>query len=484
MMDSLVRFLNWYEEGVLFYLFSINSIYFVLLLVGFFELLRYRFVRHDPEEDGALELSTLVPPISILAPAYNEAATVRESVRAMLMLRYSEFEVIVINDGSRDDTLKLLIEEFHLYKSARYYEATLDSKPIRAVYESMDPIRLVVIDKENGGKADSLNAGINVARYPLVCAVDSDSVLEDNALLLVARAFVEDHHHVLAVGGIIRVANGCQISGGRVETVDLPSSWIARFQVVEYFRAFLGGRVAFSSFNCLLVISGAFGLFLKSAVIAVGGYQTSTVGEDMELVVRLHRWACQQRKKYKIVFRPDPVCWTEVPESMRILKRQRNRWQRGTIETVWAHKAMIGNPRYGFLGLFAFPYFVLFEMLGPLVELTGYFLTVIGFCLGLFHWKTAMLFFLAAVLYGMVLSIASVVLEELTTRRYPGVWNLVGLMVAGAVENFGFRQALTVWRAQAFIGVLRGNKNWGKMERKGFQKTRPSSQDGVLVKDQ
>ena len=473
-MDSLVRFLNWYEQCVLFYLFSINSIYFVLLLIGFFELLRYRFVQHDPEEDRALELSTLVPPISILAPANNEAATVCESVRAMLMLRYSEFEVIVINDGSKDDTLELLIKEFHLYKSARYYEASLDSKPIRAIYESMDPIRLVVVDKENGGKADSLNAGINVARYPLVCAVDADSVLEDNALLLVARPFLEDREHVLAVGGIIRVANGCQISGGRIETVDLPSSWIARFQVVEYFRAFLGGRVAFSSFNCLLVVSGAFGLFLKSAVVAVGGYQTSTVGEDIELIVRLHHWARKQRKKYRIVFRPDPVCWTEVPESMRILKRQRNRWQRGTIETVWAHKGMIANPRYGLLGLFAFPYFVLFEMLGPLVELSGYILTLTGFCAGLLHWTMALLFFLAAVLYGTVLSMASVVLEELTTRRYPGVSNLVGLMIAGAIENFGFRQVLTVWRAQAFIDLLRGNKNWGRMERKGFQESRAS----------
>ena len=470
-METLLLFLYWYEEWVLFYMFSINGIYFVLMLVGFFELLRYRFIRRDPEEDGALELSALVPPISILAPAYNEAATVRESVRAMLMLRYSEFEVIVINDGSSDDTLKLLIEEFHLYKSARYYETTLKSKPIRAVYESMDPIRLAVVDKENGGKADSLNAGINVARYPLVCAVDSDSVLEGNALLKVARPFFEEPHQVLAVGGIVRVANGCQISAGQIEKVDLPSSWMARFQVVEYFRAFLGGRVAFSAFNCLLVISGAFGLFLKSAVLAVGGYQTSTVGEDMELVVRLHRWARENGKKYKIVFRPDPVCWTEVPQSLKILKRQRNRWQRGTIETVWAHKRMIANPRYGFLGLFAFPYFVLFEMLGPLVELTGYVLTGVGLYLGLFHWRIALLFFLAAVLYGMILSIASVVLEELTTRRYPGVWNLVGLIIAGGVENFGFRQILTVCRALAFIDILRGNKAWGKMERKGFQKS-------------
>ncbi len=474
MKQGFINFLHFYESAIILYLFVINTIYFVLLLLGFLELLRYRLVQHDREEKSALEVSSLVPPISILAPAYNEAATVCESVRAMLTLRYPEFEVIVINDGSKDDTLQLLIEEFKLYKSARYYEAMLNTKPIRAVYESMNPIRLVVVDKENGGKADALNAGINVARYPLICAVDSDSILEEDALLRIVRPFVTDPGQVLAVGGIVRVANGCGISGGRVEKIDLPESWMGRFQVVEYFRAFLGGRVAFSSFNCLLVISGAFGLFLKSAVVAAGGYETRTVGEDMELIVRLHRWARKLKRKYKILFQPDPVCWTEVPETSHILKRQRNRWQRGTIETVWAHRVMIGNPRYGLLGLFAFPYFVLFEMLGPIVELSGYVLTLAGLLAGLFDWQIALLFFFASVLYGMVLSTASVILEELTMRRYPNVRNLVTLILAGALENLGFRQLLTVWRAQAFLDIFKGNKSWGVMERRGFQKASES----------
>jgi cellulose synthase/poly-beta-1,6-N-acetylglucosamine synthase-like glycosyltransferase len=471
MSEIYLQCLLWFEKGILVYLFSINSIYFVLLVIGFFELLRHRYVRRDARDTAALEVSTLVPPISILAPAMNEAATIRESVRAMLMLRYPEFEVIVINDGSKDETLQLLIEEFHLYKSARYYDETLKTHPIRAVYESMDPIRLVVVDKEHGGKADSLNAGLNVARYPLTCAVDSDSVLEQDALLQVGRPFVEDPSRVIAVGGIVRIANGCQISKGQVERVSLPSSWIARFQVVEYLRAFLGGRVAFSSFNCLLVISGAFGVFLKSAVFAVGGYKTDTVGEDMELIVRLHHWARKLKRDYRIVFQPEPVCWTEVPESLRILKRQRNRWHRGTVETVWAHKTMIGRAHYGLLGLFAFPYFVLFEMLGPIVELTGYGLTTIGLLLGVLDWRIGLLFFLVSVLYGMILSTASVVLEELTMRRYPSVRHLVTLIVAGALENFGFRQLLTVWKAQAFLDVFRGNRSWGVMERKGFQKS-------------
>ncbi len=469
MTDLFFTFLSWYEGWVIFYLFAISAIYMMLTLTGCAFLLHHRFFRRDPEVSRALEFSALMPPISILAPAYNESATVRESVRAMLLLRYPEFEVVVINDGSKDDTLRLLIEEFHLYKSARFSENRVASGPVRAIYESVDPIPLVVIDKPNSGKAASLNAGINVARYPLVCCVDSDSILEEDALLRAARPFVEDPERVIAVGGIIRVANGCEITAGRVESVDVPKSWIARFQVVEYLRAFLGGRVAFSSYNCLLVISGAFGLFSKAAVLAVGGYHTDTVGEDMELVVRLHRWAREQKKDYKIVFEPEPVCWTEVPESLRTLHRQRSRWQRGTIQTLWAHRAVVAHPHYGWFGMAALPYFVLFEMIGPLVELTGYVVTLIGLGLGLFNLDTALLFFLAAITYGVLLSVAAVLLEELTLRRYPKVRNLVLLLIAGVLESLGFRQLLTVWRAQAFWHLLKDGQSWGAMERKGFR---------------
>ena len=465
----VIGLLSAYEYAIITYLFTLSSVYFVLLLIGFLEMMRHRFAYRDAEENRVLEASPLVAPVSILAPAYNEAAPICESVRAMLALAYPQYEVIVINDGSTDNTLRLLIEEFHLYRSARFYEKPLASKPVRDVYESMDPIPLVVIDKENGGKADALNAGINVARYPLVCAADCDSLLESDALLRVARPFLEDPERVLAVGGIVRVANGCKVSGGRVLKVDLPRSWIGRCQVVEYLRSFLGGRVAFSAFNSLLIISGAFGLFSKRAALAVGGYRTDTVGEDMELIVRLHRWARDRKMDYRIVFQPDPVCWTEVPESLRILKRQRNRWQRGGYETFWIHRDMVCRPKYGALGMFTFPYFILFETFGPLVELTGYVLTGLGVLFGIFDLKVIYLFFLAAVLYGMILSTASVILEELSTRRYPKVRNLLLLMVASLVENLGFRQLLTFWRAMAFVDLMRGKKSWGAMERKGLR---------------
>jgi cellulose synthase/poly-beta-1,6-N-acetylglucosamine synthase-like glycosyltransferase len=468
MRELLLAFLAWYEGWVIFYLFAISIIYMVLLLTGGVLLLHHRFFRRDPEVSRSLAFSALMPPISILAPAHDEAATVCQSVRALLLLRYPEFEVVVINDGSKDETLRLLIEEFHLYKSARFFDKSLTTGPIRAIYESIDPIPLVVIDKQNTGKADSLNAGVNVARYPLVCCVDADSILEEEALHRAARPFVEDPERVIAVGGIVRVANGCQVASGRIVRVGVPQSWIARFQVVEYLRSFLGGRVAFSMYNCLLVISGAFGLFSKAAIVAVGGYGTGTVGEDMELVVRLHHWARRERKDYRIVFEPEPVCWTEVPESLRTLHRQRSRWQRGTIQTVWAHRGMIANPGYGLLGLVAFPYYVLFEMFGPLIELTGYLVTFIGLALNLFSRNTFLLFFLAALTYGILLSVSSVVLEELTLRRYPKVRDLVLLLIAGVLESLGFRQLLTIWRAQAFWHLFRNGHTWGAMERKGF----------------
>lgn len=464
---SIVQFVYWYEWWVLFYLFAINSIYFVLMIVGLLELIRHRASRRDPAQDEAMQFSNLMPPISLLAPAYNEALTIRQSVRAMLQISYPEFEVVVINDGSKDGTLQELIEEFELVPSARYHGGDLETQPVNAVYESKRRIPLVAIDKQNGGKADALNAGINASRYPLVCTIDSDSLLEHDALLQVAAPFVEDQR-VIACGGFIRVANNCAIRNGRVLETGLSKSWIVRFQVVEYLRAFLGGRIAFSSMNSLLIISGAFGVFSKKVVIGAGGYRTDTVGEDMELVVRMHKYARERKMDYRVAFLPHPVCWTEVPDSLKILRVQRNRWQRGTLETLWLHRDMFFRPRFGWLGMFAIPYFALFEGLGPLVELTGYVITIAGLALGIFDWRMALLFFIAAVLYGMILSTAAVVLEELTLKRYPQLKNLCALIAAGILESLGFRQLLTAWRCMAFIDLTRGRRDWGQMKRTGF----------------
>ena len=468
-MFSVVRILyQGFEWAIIFYVSGINAIYFFLMVLGFFALRSYRASR-NPEEREALLSSPLLPEVSIIVPAFNEALTISQSVRSMLNLNYPQHDVIVVNDGSKDDTLAVLIEEFHLCK-ATCRAGTAVTRPVRAVYRSRDPIRLTVVDKENGGKADALNAGLNVARTPLVAAVDSDSLLEDNALLHVVEPFLENSGKVVATGGIIRVVNGCCVEHGKVTRISTARRLLPLFQTIEYLRAFLGGRVAFSFLNSLLLVSGAFSVFDREALMDAGGFSTSTVGEDMEVIVRLHHRAHQKKANHRIVFVPEPVCWTEVPERWATLHRQRNRWQRGTVESLVAHRQMLFNPKFGWPGLFAVPYCVVFEMLGPVVEMAGYVLTVAGVFLHLVGLQIAALFFAVSVLFGVLLSMSAVVLEEFTMRRYPSISDLGRLLAAAVLENFGYRQILTLWRAQGVWDAWRGKRGWGEMERRGFQR--------------
>ena len=326
-----------------------------------------------------------------------------------------------------------------------------------------------MIDKVNGGKADAINAGINAARFPLVCVIDADSILERDALMRAALPFVENPT-TLATGGIIRIVNGCQVDSGRVTEIGMPASWLARFQVVEYLRAFLSGRVAMSAANALLIISGAFGMFKRDAVIEVGGFRHDTIGEDMEIVARLHQHWRDSGRPYRIVFQPDPVCWTEAPESLKILGSQRNRWQRGTCQVLSYHMGMFGRPSYGAVGMFAMPYFLIFEALGPLVEISGYIVTLIAVAFGLLDWVFVELLFLAAVVFGAMISLTSVLLEEISFRRYPKVRHLLLLASLGVLENFGYRQLTTYWRLRGVIDFMRNKQGWGAMTRKGFAK--------------
>jgi cellulose synthase/poly-beta-1,6-N-acetylglucosamine synthase-like glycosyltransferase len=456
------------ENGIIVYVAVVHIVYLFVMVLGAL-VFRAQPGRLTRTENTASLRSPLVPPISLIAPAFNESATIRDSVRAMVTLHYPKHEVIVVNDGSTDDTLQILIDEFHLYRSAREPSRLLSTAPVRAIYESRRPIRLVVIDKENGGgKADALNAALNVARTPLVAVLDADSVVEADALLAMVKPFLEDPERTLATGGIVRVANGCSIDHGRVVRIAAPRSTLGRFQVVEYLRAFLHGRVAFSFLNSVMLVSGAFGVFRRDAVIAAGGYDTTTVGEDMELVIRLHRIWREWKKPYRIVFVPYPVCWTQVPESMTALHEQRNRWQRGTVESLWRHRRMFCNPRYGAIGLIGFPYFVLFETVGPLIECAGYVLTAAGLAFRLISPLTAWVFVAVSVLFGLLVSVTAVLLEDFTARRYPAIRDIALLMCAAVAENFGFRQRLTWWRAKGVLDACRGKTGWGTMERRGF----------------
>ncbi len=458
-----------YEYGVITFALAINSIYFALMVIGFFVLKRDRDVLSESEREALLK-SPLLPRVSVLAPAYNESATCRDSVRAMLNLQYPNVEIIVINDGSKDDTLQVLVEEFRLCKCTRAITGNIETKPIRNIYRSRDPIPLIVVDKVNGGKADALNVGLNVARDGLVAAVDADSLLDPDSLLAVVKPFVADPERTVATSGSIRTVNGCSVSNGRVTEIKTSDSLIVRYQTVEYLRAFLGSRVGLGFMNSLMVISGAFGVFRRDKVLEVGGYLESTVGEDMELIVRLHRHCRERGQDYRICFLPNPVCWTEVPEDLKILKRQRMRWQRGAYETLLLHRHLFFRPKYGAVGMFGAPYFALFEMLGPVVELTGYVVTALGFLLGVIWIELALMFTASSVLYGMFLSAGAVALEEATVRRYPSFRDGRRLYWAAILENLGYRQLTVLWRTRGLIDAIRGKRgNWGAMVRKGFQ---------------
>jgi cellulose synthase/poly-beta-1,6-N-acetylglucosamine synthase-like glycosyltransferase len=408
------------------------------------------------------------PPIALLAPAYNEALSIVQSVRSLLSLRYPSFEVIVVNDGSTDATLDVLIAAFDLRPIQRHFDTTLAHAPIRAVYAAAHQPRLIVVDKENGGKADALNAGVNVSRAPIFCSMDADSLLEPDALLRAVRPFVEDPERTVAVGGTVRIANGCLIEDGRVVEIRPPRNLLALLQTVEYLRAFLMARLAWSRINTLTIISGAFGLFRRARVIEVGGYTRGTVGEDMELVVKLHRLMRDQRRPYRVAFVPEPVCWTEAPEDLRVLGRQRSRWHRGALETFERHWDVMLRPRYGRLGAVGFGYIFLFDVLGPIIELLGYLLIPAFWALGLLSVDYLLAFLAVSFTFGVVISVGALALEEAELRRFPRTRHLLVLTAAAVLENFGYRQLNNLWRLRGLWQYLRRSQSWGAMTRKGF----------------
>lgn len=469
MADVLRIFDTGVEHLILAYFLLINTFYFLFNVLSLGGVLRYRrmvtFVRF-----GEIFRMPIVKPVSVIVPAFNEEAGIIESVRSLLSLRYPVFEVIVVNDGSTDSTLAKLIEAFDLRPSKSVFRRSLQTKPIRGIYRAPVHRQLVVIDKVNGKKADAMNAGLNVSRYPLFCAVDSDSVLEKDALLKVVRPFLEDPARTIGAGGIIRLSNGCVVRDGQVVRVGIPRNWIARFQVLEYLRAFLGGRLGMSLMGSTLIVSGAFGIFRKDIAMACGGYRADSITEDMDLVVRMQKHMHEQKKPYRLPFIPDPICWTQAPESLRVLARQRGRWHRGLIETLVRYRRMFLNPRYGVAGMFALPFYAVFEMAGPFIECLGYALFTAHMVLGRVNYPFAVTFFFVAVFYGTFISLLAILLEELSEHRYPKPRDILTLTVAGVVENLFYRQYLSVVRAKAYLDYLRKKNEWGAMEKRGFAK--------------
>jgi len=475
-LHTVVNAMLFKAQGpVLAYFFAINAWYLILLVSALLELRRHMLLITD-ESRHLLLSSTLSPTISILAPAYNEEATIETSLRALLALQYPNLEIIVISDGSKDRTVQVLIERFHLVPVKTIYEQRIKTKPVRMLYRSSTYPALVVVDKENGGKADALNVGLSFARGELVCAMDADTLIEGDGLQRMVRPFLYATD-VVATGGTIRVVNGSEVKHGRVLRAHVPTRLLPGVQVVEYLRAFLFGRLGWNRLGGNIIISGAFGLFRRDAVVNAGGYLHDTVGEDMELVLRLKRLSYEKGGPGKIAFVPDPVAWTEVPESAAVLGRQRDRWHRGLADVLWRHRRMMFNPRYGVTGLFVYPYYAFVELLAPLIEVIGLLTLGLGLAFGMLAWKFAALFYLTAYGLGTAMTAFTLILEDLSFHRYATFRDRALLFWWALLENLGYRQLTVYWRLRGLWKFIRGRKEWGAMERKGFQAV-PSAKQG------
>lgn len=418
--------------------------------------------------------SPLEPGITIIAPAYNEGLTIVENVRSLLSLRYANYEVMVVNDGSKDDTLQRMIDAYNLEKIDQRIDPNWKSKPVRGIYKSKQSSfsKLTIVDKENGGKSDALNTGMALSSNVYVGCIDVDCLLLPDALLHVAKSFYQrSKKKVIAVGGVIRVANSCTITGGELEKIRLPKNWLAKFQLLEYTRSFILGRMAWGRIDGLLIISGAFGFFDRKIALEVGGYDTNTVGEDMEIVFKMRKYMHERKEPYTIEYMPDPLCWTEVPEDLKILVNQRDRWSRGNLETLYKHREMFFNPKYGILGMLSYPYWFFYEWLSPLLEFFGFLSVILFIYLGILNFEFFITITTTVYVFSVMFSFFAILWDVYSYNEYRKTKDILTLMLCAVIEPFVFHP-IVVWAA------IRGNykklfkvqSGWGSQVRKGFAK--------------
>lgn len=434
-------------------------------IVSIVALRKDRFSLRYSRIDDMLS-SDLSPPVSIIVPAFNEAAGIVASVRSMTMLRYPRLEIVVVNDGSTDDTLRRLVDAFRLRKVTAPIRKAIETSPIRGIYRPRLPVPVIVVDKENGGsKADALNAGINVARYPYVLLTDADMVMDPDCVLRAMRRVVEDRVRTVAVGGNVRPINGCTLDRGQVVDTRVPEGTLQRLQVLEYVRSFIAARPGWSMLNGLVLLSGAFGLYSREVVTEVGGLRGGHLGEDMDLTMRIHKHLSEQGRDYRIVYAPDAVAWTEVPTTRKVLRRQRIRWHRGLTMVVKDFKGLLFNPRYGRFGTLGWPAFFLFEFVAPIVEAAGWIVVPIALVWGSMSWTVAAAMFAIAFFIGTVNSLLALFMDE-SFGYFTRPLDALRLLGVAFIENLGLRQQTVVWRMRALF-MSNQPPSWGDMERRG-----------------
>lgn len=466
--------IQFFEYGIFFYCMGILLSYVLMGIISIREVLRYRRER-DLTDFTELLSSPLMPSLTIVAPAFNESIPIVDNIRSLLSLHYSDLTVIVVNDGSKDDTLQRAIDNYDLIMDTSIiYNMTIGTKPVRGVYRSKNPAfkRLLVVDKENGGKADAINVGINLSTSDYFACIDVDCVIESDAFLKMVRPILQaKKERIIAVGGIVWLTNDSVIENGRLIQLKTPDTFIARMQVIEYFRAFLLGRTAWAKINGLLLISGAFGIFDRKLTVEVGGYNHKTVGEDMELVMRMHKAMRLRKEKYRVAYIPEPLCWTEGPSDFAVLGRQRHRWARGTLECLLFYKTMFFNPKYGILGLLSYPYWFFAEWLAPFAEAGGLLFFALLCCLGLVNWHFFWAMLALVYVFAVMISFFSIFVQEVAYSSYQQRSDVGPLLWTAMIEPFCYHPRTVYWSIKGNYDWITGkNRGWGTMTRTGFQK--------------
>jgi len=456
--------MSWVGYATVAYFIAMQAYLLFLALVSAAALRRNHHLRRYGRV-GEMLSSRTTPPVSIIIAAYNEEAGIVDAVRSMSIVRYPRFEIVVVNDGSNDGTLGALIETFQLEQVRIPYRPDLESAPVRAIYRGRSGVDITVIDKENGGRADALNAGINAARYPYVFCTDADVVLDPDCLVHSMQRVVEDRARTVGVGGNVRPLNGSRVQLGHIIEASVPKRLVPRMQILEYIRNFLASRPGWSWMNAVPIVSGAFGIWKRSVIVEVGGLTEGHMGEDMDLTMRIHRHLLDRGVPYRIVYEPAAVIWTEVPDNLRVLRRQRIRWHRGLMRVVSDFRGMTFNPRYRQMGMIAWPGFVLFEYLAPMIEFVGWFVVPTAWLLGALDTTALIWLLLIALGMGLLNSLIALVLDE-SFGFFNSPADTSRLIAVAVIENFGLRQMTVLWRIRAMLGG-KGTRSWGNMERRG-----------------